>query len=203
MPIYEYLLMASDAVLILGAVTMYWFSPRMRRNWVFGYGSPRSMINDAAWQSGNRFAGTALALLTLVACQPREPLTAAKADQILKGYQFHREPVYASVPQRVWWDAQHPKDQFDELSVRTAEKSGFINDVIKISDQLLSLNLANFFMIGADGKNRNMAPLPDLLDIVCVMVQHDPANIRGGGRARYLRKRGSAGGLEHDGIRTR
>ena len=67
MPIYGYLLMASDAVLILGAVTMYWFSPRMRRNWVFGYGSPRSMINDATWQSANRFAGTALALVTLVA----------------------------------------------------------------------------------------------------------------------------------------
>ena len=67
MPIYGYLLMASDAVMILGAVTMYWFSPRMRRNWVFGYGSPRSMINDTAWQSANRFAGTALALLTLVA----------------------------------------------------------------------------------------------------------------------------------------
>ena len=65
MPIYEYLLMASDAVLILGGATMYWFSPRIRRNWVFGYGSPRSMINDDAWQSANRFAGSALALLTL------------------------------------------------------------------------------------------------------------------------------------------
>jgi len=67
MPIYGYLLMASDAVLILGGLTMYWFSPRLRRHWVLGYGSPRSMINDAAWQSANRFAGTALALLTLVA----------------------------------------------------------------------------------------------------------------------------------------
>jgi uncharacterized membrane protein len=59
--------MASDALLILGGVTMYWFSPKIRRNWVLGYGSPRSMINDTTWQSGNRFAGTALALLTLVA----------------------------------------------------------------------------------------------------------------------------------------
>ena len=67
MPIYGYLLMASDALLILGGVTMYWFSPKIRRNWVLGYGSPRSMINDTTWQSGNRFAGTALALLTLVA----------------------------------------------------------------------------------------------------------------------------------------
>jgi uncharacterized membrane protein len=67
MPIYGYLLMASDALLILGGVTMYWFSPRLRRHWVLGYGSPRSMINDATWQSANRFAGWALALLTLAA----------------------------------------------------------------------------------------------------------------------------------------
>ncbi len=67
MLIYGYLLMASNALLILGGATMYWFSPRLRRNWVLGYGTPRSMINDATWQSANRFAGTALALLTLVA----------------------------------------------------------------------------------------------------------------------------------------
>ena len=67
MPIYGYLLMASDGALILCGATMYWFSPRLRRNWVLGYGSPRSMINDATWQSANRFAGTALALLTLTA----------------------------------------------------------------------------------------------------------------------------------------
>ena len=67
MPIYGYLLMASDALLILGGVTMYWLSPRIRRNWVLGYSTPRSMISDATWQSANRFAGTALALLTLVA----------------------------------------------------------------------------------------------------------------------------------------
>jgi len=65
MPIYKYLLMASDAFLILGGATMYWFSPRLRRNWVLGYGSPRSMINDDTWQSANRFAGITLALLAL------------------------------------------------------------------------------------------------------------------------------------------
>jgi uncharacterized membrane protein len=64
---YGHLLMVSDAVLILGGATMYWLSPRLRRNWVLGYGSRRSMINDAAWQAGNRFAGMTLALLALVA----------------------------------------------------------------------------------------------------------------------------------------
>jgi uncharacterized membrane protein len=63
---YEFLLMISDLLLILCGVTMYWFSPRLRRNWLLGYGSPRSMVNDATWQAANRFAGAVLAMLTLV-----------------------------------------------------------------------------------------------------------------------------------------
>jgi uncharacterized membrane protein len=65
--IYGYLLMTSDALLILGGATMYWFSPRLRRHWVLGYGSARSMINDSTWQAANRFAGMALALLAVIA----------------------------------------------------------------------------------------------------------------------------------------
>jgi SdpI/YhfL family protein len=64
---YGYLLMTSDLVLILCGATMCWFSPRLRRHWVLGYGSPRSMINDATWQAGNRFAGMALGALALLA----------------------------------------------------------------------------------------------------------------------------------------
>lgn len=64
---YEYLLMTSDLLLLLCGATMYWFSPRLRRNWLLGYGSPRSMANDAAWQAANRFAGMALALLAVAA----------------------------------------------------------------------------------------------------------------------------------------
>src|ERR671938_873148 len=67
MAIYEYLLMASDLLLILCGATMYWFSPRLRRNWLLGYGTPRSMVNDSTWQTANRFAGIVLALLALVA----------------------------------------------------------------------------------------------------------------------------------------
>jgi len=67
MDIYAYLLMTSDIALILCGATMYWFSPRLRRNWILGYGSPRSMINDDSWQAANRFAGSALALLALAA----------------------------------------------------------------------------------------------------------------------------------------
>ena len=66
-----------------------------------------------------RRASAILALILTAACQREEPLTAQKASDILKSYQFQREPVYAAVPQKVWWDPQHPKDEFDELSVRT------------------------------------------------------------------------------------
>lgn len=64
---FEYLLMMSDSILILSGATMYWFSPRLKRNWVLGYGTPRSMINDDTWQAANRFAGLMTALLALTA----------------------------------------------------------------------------------------------------------------------------------------
>ena len=64
---YAHLLVASDVVLILGGATMFWFSPRLRRNWLLGYGSARSMVSDAAWQSANRFAGMMLSILALLA----------------------------------------------------------------------------------------------------------------------------------------
>ncbi len=62
--------------------------------------------------------GFALALLFL-ACQKPEPLTAAKAEAILRAYMFQREPVYAEVPQRVWWSPRSPKDDYDEKALRT------------------------------------------------------------------------------------
>jgi len=65
MSIYGVLLMLSDFVLIMGGATMCWFSPRLRRSWVLGYGSSRSMINDDTWQVANRFAGMSLAAMTL------------------------------------------------------------------------------------------------------------------------------------------
>ena len=66
MIVYSYLLIASDLLLILCGATMFWFSPRLRRNWVLGYGSPRSMSNDETWQAANRFAGLMLSLLALI-----------------------------------------------------------------------------------------------------------------------------------------
>jgi hypothetical protein len=66
-----------------------------------------------------------LAVLLMVsltaACQKAEPLTAAKAEQILSSSRFAAEPIYAEVPQKVWWNARFPKDEFDERSLRTFE----------------------------------------------------------------------------------
>ncbi len=67
-------------------------------------------------------AGRSLAVLLallLVACPRPGPLTKQKAEEILRGYQFTREPVYAEVPQKVWWNARFPKDDYDAKSLRT------------------------------------------------------------------------------------
>jgi hypothetical protein len=71
----------------------------------------------------------ALLALALVACPRPEPLTKQKADEILRSYLFAREPVYAEVPQKVWWNARYPKDDYDEKSLRTFEnlkKAGYV-----------------------------------------------------------------------------
>jgi hypothetical protein len=70
-----------------------------------------------------------LFLLLAFACQKREPLTAEKAEEILRGNRFTAEPTYAEVPQKVWWNARFPKDEFDERSLRTydnLQKAGLI-----------------------------------------------------------------------------
>lgn len=70
-----------------------------------------------------------LLALASAACSKPEPLTAAKAQEIVGAWSFKREPVYAEVPQKVWWTPQSPKDDFDEKAVRTLrnlEKAGLI-----------------------------------------------------------------------------
>jgi hypothetical protein len=55
----------------------------------------------------------------ILACDKREPLTAQKAQEIVTQYQFAAEPIYAEVPQRVWWGPKSPKDDYDEKALRT------------------------------------------------------------------------------------
>jgi hypothetical protein len=65
----------------------------------------------------------------LLTCDKEEPLTAAKAQEIISSYQFAAEPIYAEVPQRVWWNAKSPQDDYDQKAVRTLrnlESAGYI-----------------------------------------------------------------------------
>lgn len=62
--------------------------------------------------------GLALALL-LLACDRPQPLTAEIANRVLQRFMVSSVPVYAEVPQTVWWSARAPKDDFDEKSLRT------------------------------------------------------------------------------------
>lgn len=70
----------------------------------------------------SRIAVTALLLascLFLPRCDRAEPLTAEKAQEIISRWQFKKEPVYAEVPQRVWWNTRSPKDDYDAKALRT------------------------------------------------------------------------------------
>lgn len=74
-------------------------------------------------------AAVALAVLAALACSKPEPLTEAKAKEIVGAWMFKREPIYAEVPQKVWWTPKAPKDAYDELAVRTLrnlEREGLI-----------------------------------------------------------------------------
>jgi hypothetical protein len=76
------------------------------------------------------------ALLFAAACQRAEPLTAEKAQEIVSGWSFRREPVYAEVPQKVWWTPQSPKDDYDEKAVRTLrnlERAGLVTVTESVS----------------------------------------------------------------------
>jgi hypothetical protein len=73
--------------------------------------------------------GLVLVATTAAGCHKPEPLTAAKAQEIIRGYQFAREPIYAEVPQRVWWSPAAPKDDYDEKALRTLrnlERAGLL-----------------------------------------------------------------------------
>jgi hypothetical protein len=76
-----------------------------------------------------RLACAAVALAFLAACAKPDPLTAEKAQEIIGDWSFKREPVYAEVPQKVWWSPKAPKDEYDEKALRTLrnlERAGLV-----------------------------------------------------------------------------
>ena len=76
-----------------------------------------------------RFIAALAVAAFAIACQKAEPLTAEKAQELISNYAFKREPVYAEVPQKVWWTPKAPKDDYDEKALRTLrnlERAGLI-----------------------------------------------------------------------------
>jgi len=73
---------------------------------------------------------TLVVLIALVvACDREEPLTAEKAAEIVRAGSFQSEPVYAEVPQKVWWSPQSPKDEYDGKALQTLrnlERAGLV-----------------------------------------------------------------------------
>lgn len=65
----------------------------------------------------------------MAACSSPEPLTAEKAQEIIGAWSFKSEPVYAEVPQKVWWTPKAPKDDYDGKAVatlRNLERAGLV-----------------------------------------------------------------------------
>lgn len=77
-----------------------------------------------------------LSAFVALGCSKPEPLTETKANEIVAGWMFKREPVYAEVPQRVWWSPKAPKDDYDEKAVRTLrnlERAGLVTVTEKVT----------------------------------------------------------------------
>ena len=52
-------------------------------------------------------------------CAKPEPLTAERASALILERAIDNEPVYAEVPERVWWGPDSPKDDYDSLALQT------------------------------------------------------------------------------------
>jgi hypothetical protein len=76
-----------------------------------------------------KVVGIAAALVMLaLGCKPGV-LTLEKAQELIRGRQFANEPVYAEVPQRVWWSPKSPQDDYDHKALETLrnlERVGYV-----------------------------------------------------------------------------
>lgn len=67
--------------------------------------------------------------IAVCSCAKPEPLTEAKAQQLIESQMFKSEPIYAEVPQRVRFGPKSPKDDYDEKAIRTLknlEREGLV-----------------------------------------------------------------------------
>jgi hypothetical protein len=61
----------------------------------------------------------ALAAVVVVACGKPPELSDDYARKVILDRAIDDEPVYAEVPETVWWSPESPKDDYDELALRT------------------------------------------------------------------------------------
>ena len=73
-------------------------------------------LTREARYSVRRLTSQLFLLVLLAACQRREALTAAKAEEILRANMPGNEPVYAEVPQHVWWNEKAPNRYIQAVS---------------------------------------------------------------------------------------
>jgi hypothetical protein len=64
-------------------------------------------------------ASILVAVLFFAGCGAPKPLTEELARALILERAVDNEPVYAEVPQRVWWGPDYPKDDYDERALRT------------------------------------------------------------------------------------
>src|SRR5208337_5282310 len=68
------------------------------------------------------------------------------------------------------------------------------------SGKLVSLDAANFLMVGGHDESRYVIGRAEVVEIVGVAAQQGPANAHGGGGVRHLRKNRGPGWFEEDGV---
>lgn len=71
----------------------------------------------------------ALAALVTLACGTPPPLDEKLAFDLIRRNAIDDEPIYAEVPQKVWWGPGYPKDDYDVKAVatlRNLEAAGLI-----------------------------------------------------------------------------
>lgn len=71
--------------------------------------------------SRGTFLSLALLAISIAGCSKPKPLTESGAQAIISAWAYKTEPIYAEVPQRVWWNPKSPKDDYDALALRTFE----------------------------------------------------------------------------------
>jgi hypothetical protein len=105
-----------------------------------------------------------LGSLALLACGQPDPLTREKAEVIVRNSSFKQEPIYAEVPEKVWWTPQSPKDDYDELAVRTLrnlERAGLVTVTEEISGDsatyLAKVTSKGFRILGTAPSHRGRA----------------------------------------------